>query len=329
MAKRSQNQCGVIIGKFMPFHKGHEFLITTARKQVQHLTVLVCTIKSEPLDGWLRYAWVKETFPDLDVRHVTDENPQFPHEHRFFWEIWRNTIQKNTPSNLDTLFTSELYGEKLAETLGIKHVLVDLERKNVPISATIIRQNPQQHWEFLPEAVRPYYIKRVVLLGPESCGKSYLSEYLAKHFQTNFVEEYARTYCEKFGTKLTELDFAQFAGGQLYMEDTAAKHSNKVLFCDTDLIVTQIWSEIFFAGKCQPWIVQMTHLRRYDLFLLLSPDIAWVDDGMREYAHTRAQQFERLRQELESRNLNYVIIKGEFEKRNQQAIAAVKALMNG
>jgi HTH-type transcriptional repressor of NAD biosynthesis genes len=325
MAKRPQRKCGVIIGKFMPFHKGHEFLITTARQQVKHLTVLVCTIKSEPIEGWQRYAWVKATFPDIDVRHVTDENPQFPHEHRFFWEIWRDTIQRNTPKDLDTLFTSELYGDQLAKTLGIKHILVDLERKNIPISATSIRQNPQKNWNFLPDAVRPYYIKRVVLLGPESCGKSYLSAYLAKHFETNFVEEYARTYCEKFGTKLTELDFAQFSGGQLYLEDEAAKKSNKILFCDTDLIVTQIWSEVFFAGQCQSWILQMAHLRRYDLFLLLSPDIPWVNDGIREYAHTRQLQFERLRQELESRNLKYVLIKGDFEMRTKQAIAAVQA----
>jgi HTH-type transcriptional repressor of NAD biosynthesis genes len=292
---------------------------------VKHLTVLVCTIKSEPIEGWQRYAWVKATFPDIDVRHVTDENPQFPHEHRFFWEIWRDTIQRNTPKDLDTLFTSELYGDQLAKTLGIKHILVDLERKNIPISATSIRQNPQKNWNFLPDAVRPYYIKRVVLLGPESCGKSYLSAYLAKHFETNFVEEYARTYCEKFGTKLTELDFAQFSGGQLYLEDEAAKKSNKILFCDTDLIVTQIWSEVFFAGQCQSWILQMAHLRRYDLFLLLSPDIPWVNDGIREYAHTRQLQFERLRQELESRNLKYVLIKGDFEMRTKQAIAAVQA----
>ena len=79
-------------------------------------------------------------------------------------------------------------------------------------------------------------LKRVALVGPESCGKSYLAEYLAGHYNTVFVEEYGRTYCEKFGMNLTELDFAHIAGGQLYREDEMAKQANRILFCDTELI---------------------------------------------------------------------------------------------
>jgi len=314
---------GFLLGKFMPYHRGHEFLIRSAREQVDQLTVLVCSIASEPIPGWLRYHWVKTAFPDLDVRHVTDENPQVPEEHKFFWEIWCDTIRRNTPADLDTVFTSERYGDTLAQKLGIRHVLIDLERRTVPISATLIRADPMKHWDFIPEVVRPHYIRRVALVGPESCGKSYLAEKLAAHFQTVFVEEYGRTYCERFGTQLSELDFAHIAGGQLYREDEMARQANRILFCDTDLIVTQIWSEVYFQGQCQPWILWANHLRRYDLFLLLAPDIPWEDDGTREYAHTREWQFERLRQELESRNLPYAIISGDFETRTQQAIHAI------
>jgi NadR type nicotinamide-nucleotide adenylyltransferase len=174
--------------------------------------------------------------------------------------------------------------------------------------------------------VRPHYIRRVALVGPESCGKSYLTEKLATHFQTAFVEEYGRTYCERFGTQLNELDFAHIAGGQLYREDEMARQANRILFCDTDLIVTQIWSEVYFNNQCQPWILWANHLRRYDLFLLLAPDIPWEDDGTREYEHTREWQFERLRQELESRNLPYSIISGDFETRTHRAIHAVQSM---
>lgn len=319
---------GFLLGKFMPFHRGHEFLIRTARQQVERLTVLVCSVEREPIPGWLRYHWVKNTFPDLDVRHVTDENPQAPEDHRFSWEIWCDTIRRNTPPDTEVVFSSEPYGDELAKRLGIRHILIDLERSTVPISATMIRANPMLHWDFIPEMVRPHYTRRIALVGPESCGKSYLAEKLATHFQTVFVEEYGRSYCEKFGTALNELDFAHIAGGQLYREDEMARRANRLLFCDTELLVTQIWSEVYFKGACQPWILWANHLRRYTLFMLLTPDIPWEADGTREYAHTRAWQFERLRQELESRNLPYVVVHGGFEERTSGAIEAVEGVLN-
>lgn len=170
-------------------------------------------------------------------------------------------------------------------------------------------------------------IKRVALVGPESCGKSYLANYLATHFNTVFVEEYGRTYCEKFGMDLTELDFAHIAGGQLYREDEMAKQANRVLFCDTELIVTQIWSEIYFNGVCQPWIVWASGQRHYDLYLLLAPDIPWENDGLREFEHQRNWMFERLREELERRNLKFEIIRGNYEVRTKCAVKEVEKLL--
>ncbi|MCC6280788.1 MAG: AAA family ATPase [Saprospiraceae bacterium] len=178
-----------------------------------------------------------------------------------------------------------------------------------------------------PEQQQHLPVKRVALLGPESCGKSYLAEYLAGHFQTAFVEEYGRTYCERFGMDLTELDFAHIAGGQLYREDEMAKQANRILFCDTDLIVTQVWSEIYFNGVCQPWISWASRQRHYDHFFLLKPDIPWVNDGLREYEAKREWMFDRLQEVLESRNLPFTIIGGTFEARNRKAVEVVDGLL--
>lgn len=171
-------------------------------------------------------------------------------------------------------------------------------------------------------------IKRIALLGPESCGKSYLTEFLARHFETVFVEEYGRTYCEKFGMDLTELDFAHIAGGQLYREDEMARQANRILFCDTELIVTQVWSEIYFNGACQPWIIWASQNRHYDHFLLLAPDIPWVNDGLREYEQKREWMFNRLKEVLEERDLPYTIIRGSFEERDRRAIETVERVMS-
>lgn len=179
----------------------------------------------------------------------------------------------------------------------------------------------------MSETSRP--VKRVALVGPESCGKSYLSEYLARHFQTVFVEEYGRTYCEKFGMDLTELDFAHIAGGQLYREDEMAPKANGVLICDTELIVTQVWSEIYFNGVCQPWIEWASRQRHYDHYLLLAPDIPWVNDGLREYEHRRDWMFQRLHDILKERKLPFTIVQGDFETRDKVAVAAVLEVRGG
>ena len=173
------------------------------------------------------------------------------------------------------------------------------------------------------------HIQRAALVGPESCGKSYLAEYLAGHFNTVFVEEYGRTYCEKYGMDLTELDFAHIAGGQLYREDEMAKQANGILFCDTELIVTQVWSEIYFNGVCQPWIIWASEHRHYDLYLLLAPDIPWENDGLRQFEDRREWMFQRLQQVLESRHLKFEIIRGGYEERTRQAVKVVEKIIKG
>lgn len=305
---------GFILGHFSPFHQGHAFLIRQARQQCDRLTVLVASEATDAIPGWQRYHWVKSTFPELDVRHCIGPNGlQWLHDFRSAEQSVR-------------WFESGTKQKAFAQNLGFQHIVIDLEREHFPVPSTEIRQNPHAHWELLPPNVRPFYIKRIALVGPESCGKSYLAEQLATHFDTVFVEEYGRTYCEKFGMDSTELDFAHVAGGQLYREDEQALKANRLLFCDTDLIVTQIWSEVYFSGKCQPWIFWADHARRYDLFLLCAPDIPWVNDGLREFESQRQWMFDRLHQELQSRALPFEIIRGEFTARTAQAIRAVEQI---
>ncbi len=317
---------GLVLGKFMPLHNGHIDLIEAAALDVDELTILVCSIDADPIPGALRYHWMKEQFPKFRVLHITDNNPQEPEDHRFFWEIWINTIIRNCPEGVDTVFSSNNSGEQLAAKLNAKHTLIHLKKPSTLTSETEIRQNPWKHWEYIPAIVRPYYIKRVILTGPESTGKSVLSKKLAHHFKTTFVEEYGRTYCEEIKSDLDPIDFGHIAGGQMIMEDEAAKNANKVLFCDTDLIITQVWAEIYF-NHCPQWIVEASHERHYDLFILLDVDIPWVNDGTRAFEKQRLWMWNRLRDELESRNLPYITISGGFESRFDQAVEAVEQLL--
>ena len=177
---------GLILGKFLPPHRGHQYLADFARQYVGEVTVLVCTLPSDSIPGRLRYEWMKAMLPydNVKVIHVTDQVPQEPCEHPEFWPIWRQLIRKYEPRRIDFVFASEDYGRKLAEILDARYVPVDPLRELNPVSGTMIRDNPMKHWPMLPSCVRPYFAKRIAIIGPESTGKSTLARELAKAFDS-------------------------------------------------------------------------------------------------------------------------------------------------
>jgi len=316
----------LIIGKFMPPHLGHQYLIDFAKNYVDKLNVLVCSIKSEPMPGSLRYRWVREMFPDVNVISFTYENPQEPHEHINFWQIWRDTIYKVLPQGADYLFASEKYGWKLADVLQMNYVPVDHARELVPVSGTAIRQDPQKNWSFIPSQVRPHFIKRVCIFGPESTGKSTLARDLAKHFNTLYVHEYARGLIDAQNGECSYADIEKIAKGQIAAEAAIARQANKVMFCDTDLITTTIWSKILFK-KCPAWIEEEATRRKYDLYLLLDIDVPWVADKQRFLPEKRKWFLDLCIKELKRRNKPYVLISGNWQERFKKAVKEVERIV--
>ncbi len=170
-------------------------------------------------------------------------------------------------------------------------------------------------------------MKKIVLSGPESTGKSTLTQQLAAHFDTRYVEEYGRAYCEKWGNDCDALDLVHIAAGQLFLEDEAAKTArHNLLFCDTDALVTQTYAELYL-GSCPDFIVELAQSRRYDLTLLLDMDVPFVSDEIRLFAERRQWHFNRLKELLESQDRHYVVISGNFEERFERAVTAVKAVL--
>lgn len=314
MEQKKRYKKGFVLGKFLPPHKGHQFLIESALEYVEELTILVCTIQKEPISGELRYTWMKEMYPHLNVKHVTDEVPSYPHEHPDFWTIWTTLLKREIDNDTEVFLSSEEYGFEVAQKLNIKHIIIDKERQMIPISATAIRTNPFANWNFIPDNVKPYFCKKIVLTGPESTGKTTLAQLLAKHYQTIWVEEFGRDYFVNKNGNLELSDITEIAKGQIKLEKEAIKKANKLLFCDTDLIVTQIWSEIYFQ-KCPQEVLELNLNRTYNLYLLMDIDIPWADDGTREFPHLRQWHFDRIKKELDARHLNYVIISGDYENR--------------
>lgn len=307
----------------MPMHKGHMHLIERAGREVNELIVLVCSLASEPIPGELRYKWVKETFPNIIVHHMQDENPQEPHEHPEFWDIWLKSIRKFCPDGPDVLFSSEEYGYKLSEVLGCIHRPVDIQRTTFPISGTKIRQNPHLYWDFIPESVKPYFLKKIVIYGSESTGKTTTASFLAKEFDTIWVPEFARDYLEKKNNIIEDSDFPVIARGQIQLEEDYSKKARGFLFCDTDLHTTKIYSNMYI-GYCEKEIENLAESRKYDLYLLMDIDIDWVSDPLRDFPNERKEMHRLFLQELKARSIPYILIKGQGKERLQNAKQAVK-----
>jgi len=317
---------GLLLGKFLPPHRGHQYLVDFARGYCERLTILVCTREGDSVPGELRYRWMRELFPDQDVVHLTEDLPQEPAGHPDFWPIWQAVCRRYSPQPIDVVFASEDYGWKLAEVLDARYIPVDHARQLVPISGTRIRDDPLGHWDYLPEPARPYFVRRVCLFGPESTGKSTLAAALARQYGTVHVAEYARGLLDFKEGRCDPEDIPLIARGQIAAEEALARQARRVLFCDTDPLTTVIWSDWLF-GHCPDWIRQEAASRRYHLTLLLDVDVPWVDDRQRFLEDGRNEFFDRCRSALEAHGRPYVTIRGDWPMRLRAASDAVERLI--
>lgn len=176
-------------------------------------------------------------------------------------------------------------------------------------------------------------IKKIVCIGPESTGKSYLSKALSERFNSVKVEEYARKFLLSIDRPYTVQDLATIAEGQLRLEAEGEKiilerNDNSPLFIDTDLYVIKVWSEFVF-GECDNAVLKEISKRKYDLYLLCSPDLPWVKDELREYPDqaTRDILYQHYKELLTSQSTPWVEIKGDYEERTKIAIDAVENLL--
>jgi NadR type nicotinamide-nucleotide adenylyltransferase len=316
---------GMVLGKFLPPHLGHKYLVDFARSYVEHLTVVVGTLQREPIPGSLRYGWMRQMFPDCHVVHLTDENPQYPEEHPDFWNIWLASIRRFIPSGPDFVFASEEYGWPLAKILGAKFVPVDIQRELVPVSGTAIRNDPYTNWQYLPECVRTYFLRRVCIFGPESTGKSTLARKLAKHFGTTYVSEYARALIERQSGACSKSDLELILRGQQAAEAAMRNQASKVLFADTDAISTLLWSQWLFQDR-PDWLVREASSSDFDLYLLCDTDVPWVADTVRYLPNQRTVQFEEAKAILDEFNQPYIVIRGSWDERFTTAVKAVEGL---
>jgi NadR type nicotinamide-nucleotide adenylyltransferase len=166
-------------------------------------------------------------------------------------------------------------------------------------------------------------VKKIAILGPESTGKSVLCEQLAKHYNTVFVPEYARTYFDEHDiNNYSTADLEVIAKNQLKLEKEYMDKANGFLFCDTSLITVKIWS-VYQFNKVPEFITSSIKPSDYDLYLISNNDVKWEADAQRRHENLREHLFIWNKHELQKLGVDYKIIKGIGEERLQSTIKLI------
>ncbi|HEX8805775.1 MAG TPA: AAA family ATPase [Candidatus Aquilonibacter sp.] len=317
---------GLVAGKFAPPHRGHALLIDTARTRCDRLIVLVFDFEGQTIPPDVRAGWLREIHPGVDVRVFPTLN--YPRITRDDALREAARVREFLGEPVNVFFSSEDYGEMIAEELGAVHFEVDRERALVPITGTMIRRAPTAMLEWLEPPVRAYYVPRVCVVGSESTGKSMLCARTAEHYRTQWVPEYGREYSlqkVQAGPRTwVEEEFVHIAFEQQRREDDFARRANHVLICDTDAFASKIWSERYLGRVPTRWPLPPS---RIALYLVPYPDVPFVADAIRDGEHMRYWMYERLIDELTREKRPHIVLRGTFEERDAQVIEAIDALL--
>jgi len=165
---------------------------------------------------------------------------------------------------------------------------------------------------------------KVVIFGPESTGKTTLSRHLARYYNSVWVPEYAREYLQdKWNNErktCEQKDLLPIAIGQMKLENELAQKTDTVLICDTDLLETKVYSEVYYEGSCDLLLDKYARINTYDIYFLTYIDVPWEADDLRDRPNNREEMFEAFEEALVAHDRNYVILKGGKKERLKEAV---------
>ena len=313
---------GLVFGKFLPLHRGHQLMIETALSQVDDLTIVVYDSRrtgSERMPVELRLSWLSQLYPQaenilsLDDPFADDSNADDP----AYAEVYAEGVA--FLGRFDRVFSSEPGYDRFAGLLGATHVLVDEARTLVPTSGTVIRSDPYAYRGWMDPLVYSSLIERVVFVGTESTGKSTLAKRMAEELSTLWTHEFGRELWEAQGLEGSFADHLKMALRQRQRENAAARHSRRYLFCDTNAWTTLHWS-LRSYGTADARLHELVDRTMDDYtWFVCDNDFPWVQDGTREMAGEAADQFQQQQvRDLAQRAIPFVTLTGPVEQRVQQ-----------
>ena len=321
---------GFIFGKFIPFHKGHEAMINFALKNCDFLTVLVCCSDKENIPSKTRKNWIEDSFKltqNIEVKifnYREDELPNTSESSQEISKLWSKIFKELCPA-YELVITSEEYGDYVAEHMGIKHIPFDINKQLYPVSATAVRNNLFENWNFLPQSVKPYFAIKVVILGTESTGKSTLYENLVKHYSCSGVKEAGRDL-------IANSNEFKFDDLNLVASEHAKRINKKkygvspLIIIDTDIHTTMSYAKFIFNKELQV-ADKVYNSNKADLYLYLNNDVEYIQDGTRLSESDRNLLDLSHRKILKEKNIKFVEINGNWTQRFEKTLKEIDLII--
>ncbi|PLT48018.1 Nicotinamide-nucleotide adenylyltransferase, NadR family [Paenibacillus pasadenensis] len=309
---------GLTLGKFAPLHKGHQYMIETALREVDELIVVIYETTVTPIPLQVRAGWIRKLYPSVRVVEAWDGPDGYSddREHEIREEQYILGLLKG--EQVTNFYSSEFYGKHMSLALGAVDRRVDEARGQVPVSATMVRSDPYRYRHFVSDLVYRDLIVKVVFVGAMSTGKSTLTEALAKRHGTAFASEYGRDYWteHQVDRRIGLEAFDEIAAGHIEREEQALLEANRYLFVDTNAITTYMFA-LDYHGRAPELLtrIALENAQRYDLFFLCDDDIPYDDTWDRSGDQKRHVFHKQIIGDLKERRIPYITLRGTLEER--------------
>ncbi len=329
---------GMYGGSFNPLHLGHVDCIIQAANMCRELYIVLSVGHNrQEIDARVRYRWLYQLTKHIGNVTIIMLEDSAETKEAYTEEYWQGDAEKvkaQVGKPIDVVFCGSDYDENSFWNKCYPESELFVFKRN-EINSTELRKAPYKHFEWLPNIVKPYYVKKVLLMGSESTGKSTLTINLANRFNTNYIDEAGRDISERSGTDLLMLseDFTEILLQHKLNEIKAVENSNKVLFIDTDALVTQFYMSFLDdpgIEKNRALSDAIDALNRYDLILFLEPDVEFVQDGDRSEVirDDRKKYSDRIKELLRSHGKQFVSVSGSYQERYEIAVKAVESMLS-
>ncbi len=334
---------GFFGGKFLPFHTGHLEAAKTAATLVDKLYIVLSSSRKRDKDLCIRdgikympaeqrLSWIGNSLKDIrnvSIVHIKDCKGIYDYD----WVDGANKIKAAIKEEINYVFSSEPSYSKYFDRLypDAEHIVLNAQRDKVAVSSTLIRKNLNKYWDYLVPKAKTFLAKKVAIVGTESCGKTTLSGKLAVKYNTLFVEETGRKYCENYTNQLNKKLFDNIAMEHALVQEKLLPICNKILFIDSEAIITQYYLKMYLFCPFSTLINEIIKQQEYDLVLYLEPDVKWVPDGLRFAGGDAEREYNNafLKSMFNIRKIPFSIISGDYNSRFEQAVQHIEVLLEG
>ena len=312
---------GLTLGKFAPFHRGHQMLVETALAEVDELVVMVYATDVTEVPLQVRAGWIRALYPTVRIIEAWDGPDGYGDTPEIRGEQETYILKKLGGLRVTHFYSSEFYGDHVSRALDAVDRRIDEARSAVPISGTALRADYFAGREYIAPQVYADLITKVCFMGAPSTGKTTLARVMAEQHKTVWMPEYGAEYWleHQVDQRITLEQFEAIAPEHNRREDTVTLRSRNYLFCDTNPITTYVFAKDYH-GCAGPVLTRLAREaeRRYDLFFLCDTDIPYAETWDRSGDQKRKWFQNQIVGDLAERRVPFFRVSGPLEERVAQ-----------